>query len=88
VPREAALQFIRGAEMFERGRYAGPIGWMDHHGDGEWALALRCALVEGTSARVFAGAGIVADSDPLEELDETRLKLQAMLEVLGREASG
>jgi menaquinone-specific isochorismate synthase len=88
VPREAALSFIRNVETFERGRYAGPIGWMDHHGDGEWALALRCALVEGASARVFAGAGIVADSDPVDELDETRLKLQAMLDVLGREASG
>ncbi|MEX2553884.1 MAG: isochorismate synthase [Actinomycetota bacterium] len=85
VPQEAALHFIRNAETFERGRYAGPIGWMDRHGDGEWALALRCALIEGRTARVFAGAGIVGDSVPAEELEETRLKLQAMLDVLGRE---
>lgn len=82
VPRLQAIEFIRNAESFERGRYAGPIGWMDHHGDGEWALALRCALLDGNTARVFAGAGIVADSDPEEELQETRLKLQAMLDVL------
>lgn len=82
VPRQKAIEFIREAESFERGRYAGPIGWMDHHGDGEWALALRCALLDGNTARVFAGAGIVADSDPEEELQETRLKLQAMLNVL------
>lgn len=82
VPQPEALEFIRGAEHFERGRYAGPIGWMDHHGDGEWALALRCALIGETTARVYAGAGILADSDPEEELEETRLKLQAMLNVL------
>ena len=76
------MAFIRQAETFERGRYAGPVGWMDHHGDGEWALALRCALVDDASARVFAGAGIVSDSDPTEELEETDLKLRAMLEVL------
>lgn len=82
VPAGPALAFIRGAETFPRGRYAGPIGWMDRHGDGEWALALRCALVEGSDARVYAGAGIVAESNPAEELEETRLKLRAMLEVL------
>lgn len=82
VPRKEALELIRGSESFSRGRYAGPIGWMDHHGDGEWALALRCALIQGSRARVFAGAGIVADSDPWEELEETRLKLQAMLAAL------
>jgi menaquinone-specific isochorismate synthase len=84
VPQQEALAIIRSSETFERGRYAGPIGWMDRHGDGEWALALRCASIEGNEARVFAGAGIVAGSDPAEELEETRLKLQAMLAGLGR----
>jgi len=79
VPQQGALELIRSLETFERGRYAGPIGWMDRHGDGEWALALRCASIEGSEARVFAGAGIVAGSDPADELEETRLKLQAML---------
>ncbi|MGQ0679316.1 MAG: isochorismate synthase [Actinomycetota bacterium] len=82
VPREEALRFIRQAETFDRGRYAGPIGWMDRHGDGEWALALRCALVKNDTARVYAGAGIVAGSDPASELAETRLKLNAMLSAL------
>lgn len=84
VPQERAMELIRSLETFERGRYAGPIGWMDRHGDGEWALALRCASIEGNEARVFAGAGIVADSDPADELEETRLKLQAMLAGLER----
>lgn len=82
VPVAKALQTIRRLEGFQRGRYSGPIGWMDRRGDGEWALALRCAELDGARAQVFAGAGIVAGSDPAAELDETALKLQAMLSVL------
>ena len=83
VPQDEAIRLIRELEGFDRGRYAGPVGWMDQHGDGEWALALRCALVTGTRAEIFAGAGVVAQSDPESELEETRLKLRAMLSALG-----
>jgi menaquinone-specific isochorismate synthase len=76
------MDLIRSIERFSRGRYAGPIGWMDHKGDGEWAVALRCAELEGVKARVFAGAGIVIGSDPQSELEETDLKLRAMLSAL------
>ncbi|MEX2586617.1 MAG: isochorismate synthase [Actinomycetota bacterium] len=82
VPVAGALQTIRRLEGFERGRYSGPVGWMDRRGDGEWALALRCAELDGPRAQVFAGAGIVAGSDPAAELDETALKLQAVLSAL------
>ena len=82
VPREQALDLIRRTEQFDRGPYAGPIGWVDHRGDGEWAIALRCARVTGRTAMVWAGAGIVADSDPQDELEEVNLKLDAMLQAL------
>ena len=58
------------------------MGWFDGEGDGEFAIDLRCGLLEGTRAHVFAGAGIVEDSRPELELDETRLKLRPMLELL------
>lgn len=82
VPQDEAVQVIRELEGFDRGRYSGPIGWMDRHGDGEWALALRCARITPGRAEVFAGAGIVAQSDPQRELEETRLKLEAVLTAL------
>ncbi len=82
VPQDQAIEMIRELEGFDRGRYAGPVGWMDQHGDGEWALALRCALLTGNHAEIFAGAGVVAQSDPEGELEETRLKLKAMLSAL------
>jgi isochorismate synthase len=81
-PREAALDTIRRLEPFERGSYSGPVGWMDAEGDGEWAIALRCAELEGEGATLFAGAGIVADSDPEAELDETERKFRAFLDSL------
>jgi isochorismate synthase len=81
-PREAALAAIERLEPFERGRYAGPVGWMDAEGDGEWAITLRCAELEGDHATLFAGAGIVADSDPEAELDETERKFRAFLDSL------
>ena len=81
-PRGAALEAVAALEGMERGRYAGPVGWCTPDGDGEFAIALRCAEVRGERARLFAGAGIVAGSLPEEELTETWLKLQAMTGVL------
>jgi menaquinone-specific isochorismate synthase len=83
-PRAPALAAIRRYEGMERGRYAGPVGWCTPEGEGEFAIALRCAEVRGTRARLFAGAGVVAGSLPEAELTETWLKLQAMTGVLGR----
>lgn len=82
VPTEVAMQTIRRLEDFDRDRYAGPIGWMDPSGDGEWAIALRCAQISGSEATVYVGSGIVADSDPEVELVETMLKAEAILQAL------
>jgi isochorismate synthase len=82
TPRAEAQAFIDKAESFDRGWYTGGIGWLDGAGAGEFAIGLRCGLLEGTRAHVFAGAGIVADSDPEAELVETRLKLRPLLELL------
>lgn len=79
TPTDAALAWIAAHEGVARGPYAGPLGWVDVNGDGEWYLGIRAALVDGPRARLFAGAGIVADSDPDDELTETQLKLQALL---------
>jgi menaquinone-specific isochorismate synthase len=84
TPRDAALEAIRALEGFDRGRYAGPVGWVDARGDGEWAIALRGAELDGTRARLVAGAGIVAGSDPEAEWAETQAKLQPMLRALVR----
>jgi menaquinone-specific isochorismate synthase len=78
TPPQAAMDAIRTLEGSDRGRYAGPVGWVDASGDGEFGIALRCAEVQGDRARLFAGAGIVAGSRPESELEETRLKLRAM----------
>ena len=85
-PRDAALTLIDEVEGFVRGRYAGAVGWVDAGGDGAWAVALRCAEIadDGMSARLVAGGGIVADSDPLAELAETQAKFQAMLSAIVR----
>jgi isochorismate synthase EntC len=82
TPREVAREALEVLEPIDRGGYAGPIGWMDANGDGEWAIALRCAEVTGSTARLFAGAGIVADSVPEAELDETERKFRALLDAL------
>ncbi len=79
TPREDALALIRSLEPASRGRYAGPVGWVDAHGDGEFALALRCAQLDGASARLWAGAGIVEESEPAAEVAETTAKLDAVL---------
>ena len=81
-PRDEAMRTIRELEPVPRDAYAGAIGWMDATGDGVWALALRCAELSGSTARLFAGAGIVADSDPAAELDETERKFRAFLDSL------
>ncbi len=81
-PREAAMRVIRDLEPVPRGAYAGAVGWMDANGDGTWAIALRCARMRGDEARLFAGAGIVADSDPAAELEETERKFRAFLDAL------
>jgi isochorismate synthase EntC len=83
-PRDAALAFIRAEEGFDRRRYAGTVGWVDAHGNGTWAVSVRVAEVEGATARLYAGCGIVPDSDPQVELDETRVKLQALLSAIIR----
>ena len=79
APSEAALAWLERHEGLERGWYAGPVGWVDATGDGEFAVALRCALLRGREARLFAGAGIVEGSEPEPELYETRLKFRAFL---------
>ena len=83
TPSRKALALIRELEGRHRGRYAGPVGWVDANGDGEWAIALRCAELSGTTARLFAGCGIVAQSDPRAELEEARLKLRPVRSALG-----
>jgi isochorismate synthase len=78
-PRGAALDAIAALEEMDRGWYAGPVGWMDAAEDGEFCVALRSALLRDRTAHLFAGAGIVAHSDPAAELAETELKLDALL---------
>ena len=82
TPTQPALEHIRAAEGMDRGRYSGPVGWMDADGNGELGIALRCAEVAGTRGRLFSGAGIMAESLPEAELEETRLKLRAMQSAL------
>lgn len=81
-PREAALAMIDELEHLDRSCYAGPVGWVDADGNGEWAVGIRSAHLDGAVARCFAGVGVVADSDPAAELAETRVKLQALLSAL------
>jgi isochorismate synthase len=85
-PRKPAIELIERVEGFERGRYGGAVGWVDAAGNGTWAVAIRCAELsdDRLSARLVAGGGIVADSDPLAELAETQAKFQAMLSAIIR----
>jgi menaquinone-specific isochorismate synthase len=76
------VDLIRELEGMDRGRYAGPVGWIDARGRGEWGVALRCAQVRGPQARLFAGCGIVAGSDPAAELAEADSKFRVMREAL------
>ena len=82
TPREQAGQLITEIESMSRGRYAGPVGWIDAAGDGELGIALRCGQIDGDSIRIFAGCGIVAGSDPDKELAESVAKLVPMRSAL------
>ncbi len=82
LPPDRALSTIRDSEAFDRGWYAAPVGWIDAAGDGTFAVAIRSALTRRRSASLFAGAGIVADSDPHREWDEVQLKYRPMLDAL------
>ncbi|MEA5053522.1 MAG: isochorismate synthase [Propionicimonas sp.] len=86
TPTVTARATIAELEQLDRGRYSGPVGWMDARGDGEFAIALRCGLIDAADPRsitLYAGCGIVAGSDPAEEYAETEAKLVPMLEALG-----
>lgn len=83
-PRDDALAVMTELEGLDRGRYAGPVGWVDRAGNGAWAVGIRGVELEGSTARVRAGVGVVADSDPVAELEETRAKLAATLGALTR----
>jgi menaquinone-specific isochorismate synthase len=78
TPTDPALELIRELEGMDRGRYSGPVGWVDARGNGEWGIALRCGEIDGNRARLFAGNGIVAGSQPAEELAETETKFRPM----------
>ncbi|GAA1655541.1 chorismate-binding protein [Fodinicola feengrottensis] len=82
TPTPVAAAYIRSAGGLDRDRYAGPTGWLDAAGNGEFGIALRCAQVSGGTARLYAGGGIVADSVPENELDETYAKLAALRDAL------
>ncbi|MFM2023996.1 MAG: hypothetical protein RLZZ56_9 [Actinomycetota bacterium] len=79
TPRREALALIEELEPFDRGRYAGPVGWIGADGDGEWVIALRGAQIEGNQLTAFAGCGVVSESDGQSELIETDLKFQPIL---------
>jgi menaquinone-specific isochorismate synthase len=84
TPTPLALSLIDQLEPFDRGRYSGPVGWVDANGDGEWAVAVRSAQVSPSGeVTAYAGAGIVADSVPERELVETRLKFRPIVEAFG-----
>jgi menaquinone-specific isochorismate synthase len=85
TPTAAAARVIAELEGMDRGRYAGPVGWVDGSGDGDWGIALRCGELSADrrSVRLFAGGGVVAASDPEAELAETEVKLTAMRHALG-----
>ena len=87
TPAALALDTIRRLEPVQRGFYAGAVGWMDAHGNGDWYVAIRCARVQGHQARIHAGAGIVAGSEPASEVAETGVKFGALLAALGADAA-
>ncbi|WP_042345107.1 isochorismate synthase [Bacillus massiliigorillae] len=87
LPQLEAVKWIREHESLERGLYGGPIGWVDAYGNGEFAVALRNALLQGKEASLFAGCGIVEDSNPEDEYQETWIKFKPMLNALGGDLS-
>lgn len=88
LPRDEALAFLREEEPFERGWYAGPVGWFDSGGNGAFVPALRCGVLQRGTWRLFAGAGIVAGSDPVSEWEETGIKFEPMLQALDGAGAG
>jgi menaquinone-specific isochorismate synthase len=82
TPTDVAMELIRELERMDRGRYSGPVGWVDARGNGEWGIALRCGEIDGRRARLFAGCGIVAGSQPEAELAETETKFRPMRRAL------
>lgn len=82
APTDEAVALIDSLEPFDRGRYAGPVGWVGADGDGEWAIALRCAQRAGSQLTAYAGCGIVAESVPERELTETRIKFRPIVDAL------
>lgn len=88
TPREAAAKAIAELEGYDRGFYAGAVGWCDAAGDGVWHVAIRCAEIAGSEARLHAGAGIVRGSDPVLEGEETSAKFAALLRALGIDEEG
>lgn len=83
TPTKSALELIRELEGHKRGRYAGPVGWFDREGDGEFAIALRCGVINGDKVTLYTGAGIVEGSDAADEFEETEIKLRPMKGALG-----
>ncbi len=82
-PQDKALHAIREHELLDRGWYAGPIGWIDAEGNGEFAVAIRSGLIQAKEAALFAGCGIVEKSEPIKEYEETQIKLKPMLTAIG-----
>ncbi|WP_233879203.1 isochorismate synthase [Virgibacillus halodenitrificans] len=83
TPREESLAFIRENELLDRGWYGAPVGWLDSNGSGEFAVAIRSGLIQDDEASLFAGCGVVKNSDPEKEYEETNIKFLPMLSVLG-----
>ncbi|WP_165899894.1 isochorismate synthase [Borborobacter arsenicus] len=88
LPRRRAAEVIGELEGYDRGFYAGAVGWTDEQGDGEWYVSIRSARIAGAQATLYAGAGIVAGSDPVAETDETSAKFVALLSALGIDEQG
>jgi len=88
MPQDTAYRLIDELEGYDRGFYAGAVGWCDAQNDGRWYVSLRCAEISGRQARIYAGAGIVRGSDPKAEADETSAKFQALLHAFGIDESG
>jgi isochorismate synthase len=88
LPHDAARAAIDRLEAFDRDYFAGAVGWCDRQGDGRWMMTLRCAEISGSRARLYAGAGIVAGSDPEVEAAETSVKFRALLDALGIDEYG
>lgn len=82
-PREKAYEAIKRLEPFDRGYFTGMVGWCDSRGNGEWVVTIRCAEVQPRRMKVFAGAGIVNESQPQSELDETGAKMNTILKAAG-----